>query len=271
MGTSNSSLGPISKTPLVPDWIDSPEDTSPESESDSETPDLNGNIASNRFQASRRSFSAFARTNNSNSRNLRRSVSSYVKTAAGGSKQAARRMGTSRQTAARLYGFFFDPTRRQETLRTLGIPDLSGRSVQEVFSLLTDFLCADGGTIDEGIARSAYLETVVEMAELGVESFNDLSNDQLLTAFELFVASSIETRIVNDVGTKMVMAPQSVEAVDNIQEQLHDFIRGGVHDALSQIESLPTGRITESSLQALTLDVYEQAFSMLQLLAETDL
>ena len=84
MGTSNSSLGPISKTPLVPDWIDSPEDTSPESESDSETPDLNESFASNRFQASRRSFSAFARTNNSNSRDLRRSVSSYVKTAAGG-------------------------------------------------------------------------------------------------------------------------------------------------------------------------------------------
>ena len=70
----------------------------------------------------------------------------------------------------------------------------------DVFIGLTDVICLDGGSIDEGIARDAWLETIVDIDQLGIENLDDLSTEQIEEVFLAFVAHAIETRVYQDIG-----------------------------------------------------------------------
>ena len=66
-----------------------------------------------------------------------------------------------------LRGFQRDGT--DATLRHLNLSRLAGRPVADLFLGLTDVICPDGGAIDEGMARDAWLETVIDLGDLGID------------------------------------------------------------------------------------------------------
>jgi hypothetical protein len=180
-------------------------------------------------------------------------------------------MGSSRTAGANLLGFLSDVSTRgaREALRALNLEGLAGRPIEEVFLGLADYVCPDGGTVDEGIARDAFIETIAGLAENGITDLDSLTPDQMQTVFELYATHAIEARLYNDIGTKTIFLPRNVNDAQQVQEQLGDFIRRGVSDALT---------LNRDKLQALTSDrvlgfvgeVYEQAFSILQTLGEAE-
>jgi len=174
-------------------------------------------------------------------------------------------MGSARGAGSRLLGFLSDAVARGATdaLRTLNLGALAGRPIEEIFLGLADYVCPDGGTIDEGIAREAFIETITDLAGAGITDFDGLTADQMQAVFELYATNAIEARICNDIGAKMVTLPSDSREVARVQAQLNDFIRRGVADALTTAHAAAAALTPDRALQFVG-HVYEQAFAILQ-------
>ena len=131
MGTSTAYGGPGGGTPLVPSWLgDIDGGGAPAAPGNGAGPDgqppadgaappvppnrppIPRTADPQRFSGARNSFTRFAGSGGSDRANLGRAVSRYISTSAGGSRQAAQRMGASRGAGARLLGFLADAQTR---------------------------------------------------------------------------------------------------------------------------------------------------------------
>lgn len=292
MGTSTAYGGPGGGTPLVPSWLGgegggappapAPPDGSPNGDGAAPSPPAAPPAPPNRpaipavadpsrFSGARNSFTRFAGSGGGDRANLGRAVSRYVSTSSGGARQAAQRMGASRGAGARLLGFLADAQVRgvREALRSLDLEALAGRPIAEIFVGLADYICPGAGTVDEGIAREAYIETIIELTTEGLTDLSTFTPDQMQTVFELYATHAIEARICNDIGTKAVTMPADAQAAHRVEAQLRDFIRGGVSDALSKAREA-TPNLAPKRIQSFVDTVYESAFAILQSLGDAE-
>ena len=291
MGTSTAYGGPSGGTPLVPSWLgnseggDAPPTPAGAGTGPYDQPSTDGAAPPapptrppipkmadpQRFSGARNSFTRFAGSGGSDRASLGRAVSKYVSTSTGGARQAAQRMGASRGAGARLLGFLADTQARgvREALRALDLESLAGRPIAEIFVGLADYICPGAGTVDEGIAREAYIETIVELASEGLTDLITFTPDQMQTVFELYATHAIEARICNDIGTKAVTMPTDAQVAHRVEQQLCDFIRGGVSDALTRVRA-ETPNLTPKRIQVFVDAVYESAFAILQTLGDVE-
>lgn len=284
MGTSNAYGGAGGGTPLIPTWLQgeggaaagagvgdqaqppSPDGTPP-AVPPAPAPQLPAPIgASDRFTSARNNFTRFANSNGSDRRSLGRAVSQYVSKSVGGSHQAARRMGSSQGAGAGLVRFLnsIGTDGVREALRALNLESLAGRPIEEVFAGLADYICPEGGSIDEGIARDAFVETIADLAGAGITDIDALTPGQIQTVFELYATHAIEARICNDIGTKVVTMPSDPRAAERVQAQLRDFIQRGVSDAINAA-SVNVQSLTADAVMGFVTDVYQSAFEVLQM------
>lgn len=285
MGTSSAFGGQGGGTPLVPSWLgdggappaapnaDPAEDaqapgapTAPPA-----SPPLPPAADPTRFTAARNSFSRFAGSGGSDRRSLGRAVSRYVGSSSGGARTAAARMGSARGAGSRLLGFLSDAVARgaTEALRALNLGALAGRPIEEVFLGLADYVCPDGGSIDEGIAREAFIETITDLAGAGITDLDGLTADQMQTVFELYATNAIEARLCNDIGAKTITFPSDSREASRVQTQLNDFIRRGVADALAAARADSAALTLDRVLQFVGR-IYEQAFGILKFMGDAE-
>ncbi|MDV6344340.1 Qat anti-phage system associated protein QatB [Nitrosomonas sp. Is37] len=291
MGTSTAYGGPGGGTPLVPSWLGGADDgdASPASADTGAGPDgqppadgaappvptnrppIPKTADPQRFSGARNSFTRFAGSGGSDRSSLGRAISRYVSRSAGGARQAAQRMGASRGAGARFFGFLADAQARgvREALRTLDLESLAGRPIAEIFVGLADYICPGAGTVDEGIAREAYIETIIELASEGLTDLITFTPDQMQTVFELYATHAIEARICNDIGTKAVTMPADAQAAYRVEQQLRDFIRGGVSDALTRART-ESPNLAPERIQSFVDAVYESTFAILQILGDAE-
>lgn len=289
MGTSNSFGGQSGRTPLVPSWLDDggvppmapdggpPNGLPPENlvtdtpATPPERPPIPPAADPARYSAARKNLSRFAGSGGTDRKSLGRAVSHYVGSSSGGARTAAARMGSARGAGSRLLGFLSDVVTRgaTETLRALNLDSLAGRPIEEIFLGLSDLLCPDGGSIDEGIAREAFIETITDLAGAGITDLDGLTADQMQTVFELYATNAIEGRLCNDIGMKAITLPSNSLLAAQVQAQLKDFIRRGVAGALATARAAAATLTPDSVLQFVGR-VYEQAFEILQIMGDTE-
>ena len=295
MGTSSAFGGASGSTPLVPSWLDGADGSGVNSGNDSgeadggtenevpqgsqgtppaapaERPPAPPPPTGDRFRSPRSNFTRFAGSGGSDRRSLGRAVSQYVSRSSGGSSQAARRMGSSRSTASGLVSFLGNASANgvREALRSLDLESLAGRPVEQVFAGLADYICPDGGSIDEGIARDAFIETIADLADAGITDIDGLTSEQIQTVFELYASHAIEARICNDIGTKVVTMPPDIRTVERIEAQLGEFIQRGVSDAVNA-SGVDIGALLPDQVSGFVDSVYEAAFDMLQVLGDSE-
>lgn len=287
MGTSTAYGGPNGATPLVPSWLEpddggnapgiptapgaAPPTLEPVPPAPANRPAIPASAYSNRFTSARNNFTRFAHSGGQDRASLGRAVSGYVSTSSGGGRQAAQRMGASRGSGARLLGFLTDAQARgaREALRALNLEGLAGRPIDEIFVGLVDYICPNAGTVDDGIAREAFVETIIELTTLGVTDLDALTPDQMQTVFELYATHAIEARLCNDIGTKAITMPTDAQTALRIQEQLRDFIRNGVSDALTAART-ETPELTQDRIHSFVDSVYERSFGILKALGDAE-
>lgn len=290
MGTSNSYGGQQGGS-LIPTWLGGGNGDSSDGAADPSSDDNSGDgdggppdvppappprsapvpIPRTQFQAPRTNFTGFAKSGGSDRAKLGRAISGYVSSSAGGSRQAAERMGSANTAGARLAGFLSSARTHgvHEALRALRLENLAGRPIEEIFLGLADYVCPAGGTIDEGIARNAFIETIVDLAEVGIADLDSLTVEQMQTVLELYATHAIEARLCNDIGTKIHIAPANIQVFERVQAALHDFIFRGVSDALTQARARLEALTPDRTLQFVG-HIYERAFSILQTLGEQE-
>jgi hypothetical protein len=168
-----------------------------------------------------------------------------------------------------LLGFLSDAVGRGavEALRALNLGAFAGRPIQDIFLGLADYVCPDGGTIDEGVAREAFIETIADLAEAGVTDLDGLTADQMQTVFELFATNAIEARLCNDIGMKTITLPSDAREAGRVQAQLKDFIQRGVSDALTAARPAAQA-LTPERVFGFVDRIYEQAFGILQIMGD---
>lgn len=293
MGTSTPFGGQGGNSPLVPSWVGEAEgappgivpdpgvfpDMAPDGDAANQEPaqqppalpPIPPNGDPGRFTAARNNFSRFASSGGRDRASLGRAVSHYVGTSTGGARTAASRMGSSRGASSRLLGFLSDAATRgaTEALGALDLGRLAGLPIEEIFLGLSDYICPDGGSVDEGIAREAFIETIADLAGAGITDFEGLTAEQMQTVFEIFATNAIVARLCNDIGTKAVILPANPRDADRVQAQLQDFIRRGVADALTSASTAVSG-LTPDSVQTFVDRVYEQAFGILEIMGGTE-
>jgi hypothetical protein len=287
MGTSSAFGGQGGGTPLVPSWLDDEiGPASPHSNDgdvpvdgtqpvDPLTPQQSPPIPplgeARRFSTARSNFTRFAKSGGQDRASLGRAISQYVSHSTGGARAASARMGSSRRASANLLGFLSDAVNRGsgEALRALNLSELSGQPIERVFLGLADYLCPDGGSIDEGITREAFIETIADLAEAGVTDLDHLTTDQMVTVFELFVTNAIEARLCNDIGANTITFPADARAAAHVQVQLHDFIRRSVADALASA-TLPGQSLRYDRVLGFVDQIYAQTFEILRTMGETE-
>ena len=288
MGTSSVFGGQGGNSPLVPSFVgdagapsadeaadaaDSAVDGTPPPDPPQppQRPPVSPNGDATRFVAARNNFSRFARSGGADRASLGRAVSHYVGSSTGGARGAAARMGSARGAGSRLLGFLADATSRGvvEALRALNLGSLAGRPIEEVFLGRADYVCPDGGSVDEGIAREAFIETIVDLADAGITDLDTLTEDQMQTVFELYASNAIEARLCNDIGTKAVMLPASAREAASVQAQLNDFIRRGVADALTSVRAAAAA-LTPDRVLGFVTGIYQQAFDILRIMGDAE-
>jgi len=290
VGTSSAFGGASGQKPLIPSWLTddgfgaAPQATPPVQPAvptngaptalpaaPAERTPVVPSGDSERYSAARNSFTRFAGSGGSDSRSLGRALSHYVARSMGGSSQAAIRMGNARASTANLASFLSDArvNGAQAALRTLNLERLAGRPIEEIFIGLSDYICPEGGSIDEGISRDAFMETIADLTAAGISNIDGLTPDQIQTVLELYITHAIEARLCNDIGIKAVTFPSDITAAERVQAQLRDFIRRGVSDAVTAVGVNVLSFSREQVMNFVT-GVYQSAFDILLQLGEQE-
>lgn len=255
-GTPGAPGGPSSPQPMQPAVPGAPRTTP--------RPDTRGTGS---LGGARGSFTRFARTGSRSS--LGSALSNYVRNGTGGARRAARRMGSSRAAAGGLLGVVRDFQRLgpTETLRQLNLAGLAAQPAADVFVAILEFICPPGGAVDDAIARQAMLETIGDLAEAGLGSFDTLTPQQLQDVFLDFVSRSIEGRVMADLGGRGIKLPDDVTAVESAQGQLHDFVEGATRGQLAgRLDGLE--RLSDRDIENVVNQIYEAAFELIAVAGE---
>ena len=89
------------------------------------------------------------------------------------------------------------------------------------------------------------------------------------TVFELYATNAIEARLCNDIGMRAITFPSDAPEAARVQAQLHDFIQRAVADALTAAQADEVALTPERALTFVE-DIYKQAFSILQIMGDTE-
>jgi hypothetical protein len=173
-------------------------------------------------------------------------------------------MGASRRAANGVLGVLRDFQRDgvNATLRRLNLGDLVGRPLEEIFTGLTDVVCGDGGSIDEGIALDAWLETVADLEDFNVTDPAALTPDQMRDIFIAFISHTIEGRLLQDIGTNGLKVAADLAAIEAFERQLRDYIRRSARDSFASDISTPAS-LTDTQIHQIVDRTYQDAWELL--------
>lgn len=265
MGTSTRNSGQKGSTPLVPSWLDEPEDDgdSQGEEKKDNAPTIPPSADSDRFRQARGDFTRYVNSGGRDTSSARRSISRYVSQSLDGSKNATQRLGSSRVTSARLFDIAskYSSGGAHAVEQYLSLSGLANKPASEVFATITDLICPDGGLQDEGIARDAYLSAIEDSPELADTKFGDLTSEQFFIIVERTMANAVVNRIINDIGNKVINLPTDCSSAERLVAQVKEFIFGAISDAANK-EHIRDSISQRESLNVIDR-VYERAFNIM--------
>lgn len=218
MGTSASYSGPKGANPLIPSWVDAPfpgEVASPAKGDGQQPADGSDNsgagadrtpappLVPSRLTPLRNAIRTSARSGGSDGRAMRAAARHFVNKSMGGARRGVSRMGVTRRAGGRLVQAFSAVAAGGaiQLARVLQLQSLTGMSTIQVWERLADFVCSDGGSIDEAIVKAAFCQTLKKEMDDGLIDLLDANPEQLASFFEHFIGECIIERLSQDGGS----------------------------------------------------------------------
>lgn len=191
-----------------------------------------------------------------------RSIGSFVRQGSGGARNASRRMSSSSGGAVARFGdILFDAAEGgiRETVRRLNLDALASRSLAEIYASLVDFVCGDGGDLEDSMNRDAYMLALEEVMAVPDIDLEKPSIDTINLLIERFIAGTIDNRVKNAIASGIVLLPKDIEQVKLAQADVRQFVGGAVKEAIAR-----TGKLFARSAIRATIDrVYDWAMEVL--------
>jgi hypothetical protein len=88
-----------------------------------------------------------------------------------------------------------------ELAKVLRLGSIAGLSPLDVWDRLADFVCSEGGSVDEAIVRAAFCQTLKQEMEDGLADLREANVEQLAGFFERFIVQCVIERISQDGGS----------------------------------------------------------------------
>lgn len=255
MGTSSSNEGQNGATPLIPSWLDD--------EMPNDDPILQPEDGE-RFRAPRSDFTRYINSKGRDRSSLKRATSRYISSSLKGSRNATKRLGSALRTSSSVVGVLRSISNNgvNDTLRSLNLEHLQKHSPIDMLLELSNYFCPDGGSIDEGITRDAYFETLCEIPEEMIDLAN-LNEDMIIGFIEVFFSNVIKTRLINDIGLKIIKLPDSVADIPNLENQVFSYVRGAVKDAIYK-QNIKNTLTLDIDTQKMIDNIYQTAYEILE-------
>lgn len=273
MGTSSHNSGQSGHSPLVPSWVDNESVDSFLLDVDlgrDINRDLSGIIAPNaepsRFANPKGYMTRFAGSGIGGSDgNLRSAVSQYVRMSTGGAKNAVLRLGSARNSTVHLIRSIgaFSSGGVTGVQQYLKVYNLEGKRADEALRNITDLICPDGGTTNEGIVRDAYIDTIADIPDLRLLNFEDLTLDQLMIVLQGCITRVVIGKLLNDIGNKVLNIPESLLHVLDLKDRMITFVKGIVNDAFLRL-GIHANNIYQQDAYELTNQVFEQVYAIFE-------
>ena len=276
MGTSSPNPGQKPTTPLLPNWSDSAPPVDPQLPLPpaGNNPEENNNqplppVENNRFRQSRSDFTRYLSSGGHSRASLGGAISRGISSGYGGSGTASRRMTASRYAASNLMNYLGNIQREglDATLKKISKEDLKGKPPKEIFASLVDVICPSDGSIDVGIARDAFIETIIIQSD-DIDKDLNFTDEQINTIMIQFISKTISLRLFNDIGTKYDFSELDTVSAIQIQESVDGFIFDSVRNELNNQLSQVDKGIGRNELDPIVSMIYEKAFEILRIEAE---
>jgi hypothetical protein len=264
MGTSQSSNGSPSGTPMVPPWTpdipssqqpdagvdtDAPDDSSdtgvtPSTDGSVDSPDQSSNkgspiAPSYRFAGARRNMGNYARTGDSSS--MKKGLRQYVRKGYGGSATATRRLASTVTTAQSLFSALSTGENNSYSGEggALDPAVLSGKTAYEVMDIIVEAVAPVDGTQDSEASRESIKDALADLLNIHPDAdLNDLSAEQKELAIERFVAGDVFRRIDLDLGKCIrEMAPSTSSALGRLKE-VKNYARETVSSSFRKLKEI---------------------------------
>ncbi|QHO73939.1 hypothetical protein ACH79_16150 [Bradyrhizobium sp. CCBAU 051011] len=173
-------------------------------------------------------------------------------------------MGSARDTASGALGVFraFQRDGVADTLARLNLGNLVGRPTREVFIGLTDIICRDGGPIDEAIARDAWLETCVDLEQIGIDNLDALTAEQIRDVFLAFIAHAVEARLFQEIGINGFEVAD-LNTIQAFEAQFRSYVERDVRDSFaSDLSSI--AELSDAEIRAIVDQTYQNAWELFE-------
>ncbi len=279
MGTSSSNPGQRPSTPLLPNWSDLPPLVDPQLPTQpignnqifnvNQRPAVSPVADENRFRQPRSNFTRYLSSRGRSRASLGSAIGRCISSGYGGAKTASRRMTASRYATSNLIEILGEIKRDglSETLKRLSKENLKGKPPKEIFASLVDIICPADGSIDVGIARDAFIETIILQSD-DIDQNLNFTDDQINIIVIQFISKTISLRLFNDIGNKYDFSNLDANSAIQIQESVDGFIFDSIRNQLlTELNGIGKG-ISRKELEPLITKVYENAFKILQIEAE---
>lgn len=278
MGTSSSNLGPRPGGSLLPpDAPPPPEDpeladTGPADgdggaapEEDGEGVEINSPTPP-AWPAVKTAFGSWASMASGDGREaaLRAAMKKFV-AAQGGGRKAAHASPSGRATFAGFAGFLADAGKRgtAQALHGRGISGLAGRSIEEVVAELADIFLPSNGTDEDGVARRAVIETLVEVMddEGKVKDFLNCSADEISAMLRAFLVNYIHGRLLHAMGHFIHKRAEDPGALDELEAEMRDYVKTAIEHSAA-LNDLLSGPWTDATGPDEVQRLFSEAFKI---------
>lgn len=245
MGTSTSSRGPGSNSPLVPPWADT--------DGQGEGPDSEPQ----RFRGFRTSLGKFVSGGDSD--DLRSALGHYAKTATGGRAVGPRRFGSMARSGGALFEAMAALRDGRDAAPGLDVASLNGRDTDLVIEAIVGALVPADGDADR--IRVAMHEALSECLE-GMEQFDfsRITDEIIVDMMLAYVAQCIYEQIVLDSRDAFAKA-SAAGRVEQAENDMRELVRAAADKHMAPLLTGNVRRFNGPMIEAAQLHAIREVWA----------
>lgn len=301
MGTSASNGGPKGSPPLLPPWYNegtpqlppTPEPPGPEPAPPEPVPPPNppereplpppqnepnfplplpevpaNELLSKNWQVARGALTRMS--NNTGGSSARKAGQKYV-SSLGGSRSATRAAAQGVSTGSRYASFLGSVASSgfEETLISLGLAELIGKSSEEICTALANSLAPVGATNDEAIARDAMISTLdvlyTKIQENGgdITDLDNLSPELIKETLVEYVSNYIFAKWMYELGTSIEKGNISEQEAIDLETSVKDLIYAETIEQYRNVQ-IEVDTLGDISTSQKIEEIFSTAYSLLE-------